>query len=214
MSNVGEIESVLFKRVAGGHIFQAPNPWIFGRGSRYLVNDTQKAQLLAIITPRRPMLRVAVITAGIALWAVAVAALVWAFGADQEQPTGPEMITMALLTVVPMFLALMLALKRNLRRMAPVLAGAPRTDERISRSEIRQAMAKTMSFRATLLVGAAWVAILLLQIYNLVMGSTRHPLFSDAQSFLNLFLVITAAGLAAHYLVIAMRKARSKKETT
>src|SRR6476661_1962446 len=70
MSNVEYFESALFKRVAGGHVFQAPNPWLFGQGSRYLVNDTQKAQLLAIATPRRPMLRVAVMTAGIALWVV------------------------------------------------------------------------------------------------------------------------------------------------
>jgi len=213
MLYVGDIESALFKRVAGGHIFQAPNPWIFGQSSHYLVNDSQKAQLLAIITPRRPMLRVAVITAGILLWTVAVAALVWAFSADQDLPTGPEMIAMALLTLVPMFLALVFALQRNLRRMQPVLAGAARTEQRISRSELRQAMAKAMTFRATLLIGAAWVIILLLQIFNLVMGSARHPLFSDAQSFLNVFLVISAAGLAAHYLVIAIRRARSKEMT-
>ena len=211
MWNVGDIELARFKRVAGGYIFQAPNPWIFGRSSHYLVNDTQKAQLLAIITPRRPMLTVAVITAAIALWVVAVAAIVWVFGAGQDQPTGPEMIAMALLTVVPMFLVLVLALRRNLRRMQPALVGAPLTDERISRQELRQAMAKAMTFRATLLIGAAWVIILLLQIFNLVTSSARHPLFSDAQSFLNVFLVITAAGLAAHYLVIAMRKAKSKE---
>lgn len=208
MSNVGEIESVLFKRVADGHIFQAPNPWIFGQSSRYLVNDTQKAQLLAIITPRWPVLRVAVITAGIMLWSVAVAAMVWAFSAGHDQPTGYEMVAMVFLTVVPMVLALMMALQRNLRRMQPVLAGLPRTDERISSSDLRQAMAKAMSFRRALLIGATWATTFLLQIFILVMRNGRHPLFGDAQSFLNVFLAIVAAGLAAHYLVIAIRKAR------
>ena len=90
MWNVGDIESARFKRVAGGHIFQAPNPWIFGRSSHYLVNDTQKAQLLAIITPRRPMLTVAVITAGIVLWVVAVAAIVWVLAPDRTSQRVPR----------------------------------------------------------------------------------------------------------------------------
>jgi hypothetical protein len=46
MSNVAEIEAALFKQVGGGWVFQAPNPWVFGRTSRYLVNETQKAELL------------------------------------------------------------------------------------------------------------------------------------------------------------------------
>ena len=152
-------------------------------------------------------------TAGIALWVVAAVAIVWAFGSRHDQLTGYDIVAMILLIQVPLVLALMLALQRTLRRMQPVLVGAPRTDERISRSELRQAMAKAMTFRATLLIGAAWVIILLLQIFNLVMGSARHPLFSDAQSFLNVFLVISAAGLAAHYLVIVVRKVRSKEMT-
>ena len=213
MSNVGEMESVLFKRVAGGHIFQAPNPWIFGQSSRYLVNDTQKAQLLAIITPRRPMLRVAVITAGIVLWTVAVAAIVWAFSPEHDQPTGYEMVAMVVLIVVPMFIALMMALQRNLRRMQPVLAGLSRTDERISSSDRRLAMAKAMSFRRALLIGGAWATTFLLQIFILVVRNVRHPLFGDVQSFVSVFMAIVAAGLAVHYLLIAIRKIRSKEAT-
>ena len=213
MSNVEYIESALFKRVAGGHVFQAPNPWLFGQSSRYLVNDMQKAQLLAIVTPRRPMLRVALMTAGIALWVVAAAAIVWAFGSRHDQLTGYDIVAMILLIQVPLVLALMLALQHTLRRMQPVLVGAPRTDERISRSELRQAAVKAMTFRATLLIGAAWVIIILVGIFTLVMNSDRHPLFSDAQSFLNVFSVITAVGLAAHFLVIVVRKARSKETT-
>jgi len=209
MSNVGEIESALFKRVAGGHIFQAPNPWLFGRSSRYLVNDTQKAQLLAIITPRRPTLWVVVLAAGIGLWAAVASVIVWAFGSGHDQPTAYDMVAMTLLIFVPLILALMMALRRNLRRMQPVLAGLPRTDERISHSERQQAMAAAMSFRRALLIGAAWTVILLLQIF--VISHDRHLPFSNAQSFLNVFLAVVAAGLAANYLVIAIRKAMSKK---
>src|SRR4051794_32683037 len=38
-----------FKSTAEGHVFQAPSPWMFARPSYYLVNGTQKAQLLACL---------------------------------------------------------------------------------------------------------------------------------------------------------------------
>ena len=50
MSNVAEIEAVLFKQFGSGYVFLAPNPCVFGRSSRYLVNEAQKAEILAIIT--------------------------------------------------------------------------------------------------------------------------------------------------------------------
>ena len=53
MSNAGEIQSVLFKQVPGGYVFQQPNPWVFGASSRYFVNEAQKAALLAIINDSR-----------------------------------------------------------------------------------------------------------------------------------------------------------------
>ena len=87
MSNAGEIEAVLFKKVEGGYVFQQPNPWLFGRSSRYLVSEAQKAALLAIIMPRRPVLRIAIITIGVLLWAVAVSTAVWAFGSGHDNPT-------------------------------------------------------------------------------------------------------------------------------
>jgi hypothetical protein len=135
---------VLFKPVTGGCVFQAPNPWVFGRSSRYLVTDAQKAELLAIITPRRRILRIAVITIAILLWAAMVATLVWAVSSHDE-PTMRDGFAILALIVVPMFLALVVALQRNLRRMRRLLAGAPRTQERIARRELRRAMARDLA---------------------------------------------------------------------
>jgi hypothetical protein len=39
------LEEVAFKRVAGGYLFQANNPYFFGPKQRYLVNETQKAEI-------------------------------------------------------------------------------------------------------------------------------------------------------------------------
>ncbi len=213
MSNVGEIEAVLFKRVAGGYIFQQPNPWLFGRSSRYIVDEAQKAAILAIIMPRRPVLRIAVITAAILLWTAAVATAVWAFGSGHDSPTAGDFVAIFGLIVVPIVGALIFALQRNLRRMRPILAGAPPTDEKITRGELRHAMANALTVKRALLIGAAWSLTCAMQAFSLVVRNARHPLFSDAQSYLNLLTALIALGLAAYYLSIAIRKLRQKPAT-
>ena len=210
MSNFAESASVLFKRVEGGHVFQAPNPWIFGPGKRYLVNDAQKAELLAITTPRRPYLRAAVIVTAIILWAIAVSTLTWAFS-GHDDPTARDAAITTTLILVPMFVALMMALRHNLRRMQPILAGAPRTEERISRSERRQAVARMLSLKMVVVVVACWSFTALMQIVMLVIRNGRHPLFSDVQSFMNVLVAIICTGLAIYYLVIAIGKMKVQK---
>lgn len=212
MSNVVEIESVLFKRVEGGHVFQLPNRWIFGSSTRFLVNDSQKAELVAIMTPRRPILTAALIIAGILLWTVAAASIVWAF-TGHDDPTGYDVVAMTALILVPMFLALMMGLRRNLRRMQPILAGLPRTHERISGSDRRQAMATALSRRQLLLIVFGWSVTSLSQVFILVERNARHPLLSDAQSVLHVVTAIIAAGLMVNYLIIAIRKAGLKQTT-
>ena len=210
MSNIAEIEAVLFKEVGGGYVFQAPNPWVFGPRSRYLVTAAQKAERLAIITPRRPILRIAVITIGILLWAVAVATIVWAVS-SHDDPTASDALAMLVLILAPMLLALIIALQRNLRRMQRVLAAAPRTQERINSGELRQAMANAMSFKRSLMIGALWTVTCLAQVFTLVIRNASHPLFSDVQSCLNVFTGVVAAGLAAYYLSLAVRKIAPKQ---
>ena len=36
-----------FKAVAGGYVFQSPNPWIFARPRYYLVSEAQKSEISA-----------------------------------------------------------------------------------------------------------------------------------------------------------------------
>jgi NADH:ubiquinone oxidoreductase subunit K len=210
MSDAAEIEAVLFKEVGGGYVFQAPNPWVFGPRSRYLVTAAQKAELLAIITPRRPILKIVLITAGILLWAVAASTIVWAVS-SHDDPTAGDAIAMFVLIVVPIFLALVVALQRNLRRMRCILAAAPRTEERITSGELRCAMANAMSFKRSLIIGALWTVTCLAQVFTLVIRNAQHPLLSDVQSWLNAFTGVVAAGLAAYYLVIAVRKIAPKQ---
>jgi hypothetical protein len=211
MSDAAEIEAALFKQVGGGWVFQAPNPWVFGRTSRYLVNDAQKAELLAIVTPRSPALRMAAITAGILLWAMAASIIVWAVS-NHDEPTASDALAIFALIVVPIFLALVFALQRNLRRMQRVLAGALHTEERITPRELHHAVANAVSLRRSVLIGALWTVTCLFQVSSLVIRNGRHPLFGDVESYLSFITATVAAGLAIHYLRLAIRKVRQHEE--
>ena len=213
MSNVrASIESTLFKQAADGSVFRAPNPWVFGEARHYLVNEAKKAEILAIVTPRRPMLRAAVIIIALLLWVVAVATLVWAFGSGQDDPTASDIAVMTILIVVPMVLALLIALRLKLRRLQPVLAGLPRTHERITAFDLRQGMVNSTSFKKLLLLGALFTASCLFNVFSLVMRNARHPLFGDGESYLLLFVVLALALPAASYFALAIRKARQMRE--
>jgi hypothetical protein len=39
------MEQIAFKPELGGYVYRAPNPWLFGRGRYYLVNEAEKAEL-------------------------------------------------------------------------------------------------------------------------------------------------------------------------
>jgi hypothetical protein len=207
LSNAGEAVSALFKPIAGGYLFQRPNPWVFGRTTRYIVSEAQREGILAVIRPRRPVLRVAVITAAVLAWAIAAATIVWALSPHAD-PTASDALAIFALVLLPIYGAWVVALQRNLRRIEPFIAGALRTNERITSTQMRRAMAKTISLRALLIYAALWSVTSSLQVFTLVMRNGRHPLFSDVQSFLNLFTAVAAAGLALHYLAMAVRKMR------
>jgi len=207
LPRASEAASVLFKPVAGGYLFQAPNPWVFGRTSRYLVNEEQRGGILAIVTPPRPILRIAVIIIGVLLWAATAATIVWAVSPHAD-PKLIDGVAIFALVILPIYAAWVVALQRKLRRMQPFIAGAPRTNMRITNGEMRKAMADAMSTRRVLVYGALWTFTSSTQVFTLVMRNARHPLFSDLQSFVSMLVVVLAAGLAVHYLVVAIRKMR------
>ena len=49
MSNQQQIEALVFKKVAGGYVYRAPNPWLFGKGRHYLVSEAQKEKIAEIL---------------------------------------------------------------------------------------------------------------------------------------------------------------------
>jgi hypothetical protein len=131
-----------FKPAPGGHVFQAPSPWMLARSRYHLVNDAQKAELLARLGRWRLLLLIAFVVEGalvlsimlpMTLWPRAVARLV----APMHHQLGTDLFAVAMgvlmvLLMIPIFAVPQIYLARALR---PVLANAPRTDERIRISE-------------------------------------------------------------------------------
>jgi hypothetical protein len=50
-----------FKKVAGGFLFQAPNPWLFAPGEHYLVSEAQRAEILELGRDYHSTVRVVVL---------------------------------------------------------------------------------------------------------------------------------------------------------
>jgi hypothetical protein len=179
--NRRQIGAMLFKPVPGAFIYRAPNPWIFGRENHYIVNEQQRAELLGILVSPRPLLRLAVVVAGVLLWGVAMGTIGWAFSGHEDPAVGDAVI-MIVTTFAALFLALHVAIRNKLRRVQPILATATHTTAALTSAEILAAMKQTTSFKTALAVAAMFIFGCAGQIASLVIRNARHPLFSDVQS--------------------------------
>jgi hypothetical protein len=115
------------KPAAGGFGLRAPN--LFGPARDYLSNEIQKAEIIAMMITRRPILKRAVFVMVLVMWVVALASLVWLYGAGRDNPTPTDLVVMIVLMVAPMIAALHLALGRALRWL-PGFTGKPRISPR------------------------------------------------------------------------------------
>jgi hypothetical protein len=118
------IAAAHFKPAVGGFGLQAPN--LFGPAYDYLSNEIQKAEIIAMMITRRPILKRAVFVMVLVMWVVALASLVWLYGAGRDNPTPTDLVVMIVLMVAPMIAALHLALGRALRPLRPGYTGMPR----------------------------------------------------------------------------------------
>jgi hypothetical protein len=194
----------------GRYIYQAPHPWLFARTKRYLVTEAQKSQLMTILPARRPRLRIALVAGGVSAWAAAAGLIAWALS-PHDNPTATDALAITALVLIPLYLACVAALHWQLRRIRPIVAEAPRTEERITRREMRKAMTGAMSVRKSLLLAATWAFICATQVAILVERSWHHPaLFSNVQSYFNTVTAVLGALLCLYFLAVAIRKVDSR----
>jgi hypothetical protein len=126
-------ENIFFKRVPTGWVFQAPSPWLFGRGRYYLASETQRAEIIAFfdhMSWRRIIaaLLLATVVCGLmaplALWLI------------------PRLWNSVLLTMLPISIVGGSLINAYFWwTLRPLLAGVPQTTERITFTERLRALA-------------------------------------------------------------------------
>jgi hypothetical protein len=119
-----QANEVAFKAVDGGYVFQSPNPWIFARPRYYLVSEAKKAEISQVLGRWRGMF---VLCAAIGLSFTAFLLILfklWPGIAGLPVFMPLIILVSSTVAVVPQaYLTL---------RLRPLLADAPRTNERIT----------------------------------------------------------------------------------
>jgi hypothetical protein len=206
----GLLIAAFFKPTAHGWIFRAPNPWIFGRPTHYVVNDAQRAQIIAEMTRKQPIALVLGLVTLIGAWIAIFSAARW-FGYGFEQPTVLELLFMLTLIVAPVFAAIAINAAAMRKRISAFVASAPETQETITYREMRATAARLQpkrSMRYFVGMGALWVFMGLGQVLQLIGRQARHPFGSDALSYFAVLVLFLAIVLAITHFVQALRSYR------
>jgi hypothetical protein len=103
-----------FKPAAGRPALRAP--LALGPARRYLATEMEKAEIIATMVTRRPVLKLAVLILVVLMWVGALATLVSLFGGGRNNPTPADLIVMTVMLVTAVVAALHLAVRRTLRR--------------------------------------------------------------------------------------------------
>jgi hypothetical protein len=152
------LEETAFKQVAGGYVFQTGNPWVIGPQRRYFVNEAQKAEIAECMRQIMGELKPFIIVSLIVLPLVTVAAAFW-FIIGLRAPQGTVYLYMGLLSLgifVPYF-AIIHAYR--IGRLHPLIAGLPRSDERITWREVTESFAANVSLKFLVMLLVAPVII-------------------------------------------------------
>jgi hypothetical protein len=220
------VESTYFKRVPGGLVFQMPRPWMFGPPRRYFVSEVQKAEILAVLVPDRPTWKrvavpIAVILA-LLIYLCGMTAILVAFGpADHDVPTTSEGLMIMAVTAVPMIIALLLArywrARAHLRRLQPLLADLPLTEERIGRQDLRAVMIKHTSLNRMLVAVIMGAAASLLHAFVVGFGLGvklgQHQLSLNTLPAPPILMLIVMLTLTARFFAMAIRKAKQSSSS-
>jgi MFS family permease len=151
------MEQVAFKPVAEGYVYRAPNPWLFGRGRYYRVNENQKAELTV---HHRWIMRST-------FWTIVIAA---GIGGPLAASFIPDHAWMTLAASALVGFAIGFALNLALCiKVNPIVAELAPTSGRITRRDVFKTQVAVMSPRAVL-----GFAVLDLALFALVVAGALH----------------------------------------
>jgi MFS family permease len=159
------MEQVAFKPTAEGFIYRAPNPWLFGPGRYYLVNQAQKSELAR--DHRRMLL--------VLFWMIVAGGAIAGPLAGGFAP-GPAWATLAF----AMLIGLAIGFAANLwlvAKVSPIVAGLPLSSERITQADTFKRQMNVYSPRFILGYGVLSLVLLALSVWDGMYGPTGWNLY-------------------------------------
>ncbi len=172
MTQSSDVRSNLlyFKRVPEGFVFRAPNPWIFGAADHYLVSETQRDAIAAILLPQRPRTR------GGQARCIRIGTVCRPHRHDfssvrlhsQSRRRLAVRRDHAARPPCCCFGAISIVARRSLRRLAPILAAAQRTEQRITNAELLEFARDRSSLKQSWLTAVAFGCVSILSLAALV----------------------------------------------
>jgi uncharacterized Tic20 family protein len=203
-------EEAAFKPVAGGYVFQPPSLlWPFTRSGCYLVNEAQKAALAACLLRQRRQVFVMVVAYLLIVIGLMLAAGI--SGALERMSNGEFIAILAVtgLVVVPIVIVPHFRLMRTLR---PLLAGLPRSAERITLAEQLHGLAGAISNKLLVLGAIGGSMMVLGNLGSLIDAIVEGR--GDSTLFGSMFEVLFGALLTSYFAYLAILKRRLKQKAS
>ncbi len=201
------LEETAFKRVAGGYVFQTYNPWVVGPKRRYFVNEAQKGRIAECMRQIMGELKPFIIVSAVVLPLLTLAATFW-FIIGLRAPLGTVYLYMGLLLLgifLPYF-AIIHAYR--IGRLHPLIAGLPRSDERITWREGTETFAANVSSKFLLILFVAPVIIFGNAAMNLAVAIVEDRPIPLMDVLMMAFGVLMAAYVT--YLLILREKGKRR----
>jgi hypothetical protein len=205
-----------FKLAPEGHVFQAPSPWMLARPRYYLVNDAQKAELLAGLGRWRLLLMIALVAEGALALSITLSVILWpgTFGPlllPFHQQLGASLFalllgTLMILLMVPLFAVPQVYLARALR---PILANAPRSEQRITLGEQLPTIATSVSGKVLVIGLIGGLTMMGGSIFQMFDAFLDGHLARRASS--NTATIILGGLLSSYFVYLLRLKAKSRQ---
>src|SRR6266700_326967 len=195
-------EETWFKPTAGGYVFQAQNPWLLGPSRHYLVNEAQKAELVACL--RR---RLRVILPGAAIFMLIALGILMFAGSSADALGLSTWGFVALLAFTLVLLSAIVPHLYLMRLIRPLIARLQRTDERITFRDRHGGFANTVSGKLLLLGGIGGAMMVAGNIVTIVLSEDRV----GSQLYLPAFNIVTGAFLMSYFVYLAVLKREQRK---
>jgi hypothetical protein len=202
-----------FKSVEGGYVFQSPSPWIFARPSYYLVSEAKKAEILVPLGRWRLLL----LSLPAIMLSIMLVPIVWpeTFGhllLPAFRLLGTGLFSMLLFAVMALLLAPLIAMPQIYlaRSLRPLLADAPRTEQRIKVAEQLPKIAASVSGKV-LAIGLVGALAMIVSAGLLLLDAFQEGRLAGSPLYSSSVLAVAGALLTAYFIYLMRLKAKMKR---